>query len=205
MSDSDHWRAVYQSKQPDQVSWFAPHLDLDLALIKRAGLDPSAHIVDVGAGAATLIDDLLGAGFTRLTALDLSEDALAASQARLGSRAEQVRWIVGDATLPLLEDASVDLWHDRAVLHFLTDVTARDAYIARLHAALNHGSWALLATFAPDGPTRCSGLDVSRYTPQELAALLGPRFTLVEQALHTHTTPWGAPQRFAYALCQHTP
>jgi SAM-dependent methyltransferase len=201
MSRQEHWEAVYAAKEPSQVSWFRPHLDRSVAWIEGLGLDSGAHIVDVGAGASTLVDDLLARGFVRISALDLSAQALARSQARLGEEAaDRVRWIVGDATEALLEADSVDLWHDRAVFHFLTEEAQRAAYVAQLARALRVGGVVILATFAPDGPERCSGLPVARHSVASLREALGPAFVLLDEAREVHETPWGSPQVFTYAM-----
>ena len=200
-----HWQQVYTQKSTEQVSWYRPHLDRSLALIAAAGLHPAARIVDVGAGASTLVDDLLDRGFTDIAVVDVASAALEAAQARLGARALGVRWIAGDITTPLLEDSSVDLWHDRAVLHFLTDPAERSAYLSQLQRCVRPGGHVLLATFAPDGPERCSDLPVVRYTSAELAALLGPDFETIAESREVHRTPRGSSQAFSYALCQRRP
>ncbi len=133
---------------------------------------------------------------------DLSAEALAHSQARLGEAARSVQWVVGDATTPLFDEGSVDLWHDRAVFNFLTEPARRDAYIEALRRSVRSGGFAIIATFGPNGPERCSGLPVTRYASSDIAAALGPGFELVEQADEEHTTPWGAAPAFAYALCR---
>jgi SAM-dependent methyltransferase len=204
MSDQDHWEAVYRSKPATDVSWFQPRLEQSLRLIDACALPPSAHVVDVGGGASTLVDDLLARGFTELTVIDLAAAALEQSQARLGARAHAVRWIAGDVTTPLLAPASVDLWHDRAVFHFLVDPAQRTAYVEQLLRALRPGGHALIATFAPDGPERCSGLPVARYAAQDIATALGPSFALIDSAHEHHGTPSGATQSFTYALCRRT-
>jgi SAM-dependent methyltransferase len=197
-----HWEDVYGRKQPHEVSWYRPHLDRSLASIDACQLSTSARLVDVGGGASTLVDDLLERGFTDVTVLDLSQAALARSRARLGERAASVRWVEGDATAAHFEPASVDLWHDRAVLHFLTDASARDAYLAHLRRAVRPGGFVVLATFAPEGPEKCSGLPVVRYAPEALAALLGPEFELLDSASDEHHTPWGSTQAFSYVRCR---
>lgn len=202
MSIREHWDEVYRTKSPDAVSWYRPRLQQSLAWIDGCGLAPGAHIVDVGGGASTLVDDLLARGFERVSVVDISAEALARSKARLGDAASSVRWVVGDATTTLFDDDSVDLWHDRAVFHFLTDADRREAYLAALRRSVRRGGYAIMATFGPNGPDRCSGLPVVRYAPDEIAAALGPGFELVEQASEEHRTPRGAAQAFAYALCR---
>src|SRR5690606_37314818 len=151
---------------------YRPRIEQSLAWIDRCDLAADAHIVDVGGGASTLVDDLLARGFTRVSVADLSARALERARERLGDRAEQVGWVLGDVTTPLFEDASVALWHDRAVFHFLTDADARAAYVERVTRALRPGGLAILASFGQAGPERCSGLPVVRYDPAELAAAL---------------------------------
>lgn len=205
MSRIEHWDDVYRRRSPDAVSWYAPRLERSLALIDRCALASQAHIVDVGGGASTLVDDLLARGFQDLTVADLSKEALAHSRSRLGAAASAVRWIVGDATTPLFAPDSVDLWHDRAVFHFLTEAAQREAYVAALRGALRPGGFAIIATFGPNGPERCSGLPVTRYAAKEIVAALGGDFVLLEEADEVHSTPSSASQAFAYALCQKRP
>lgn len=202
MSTREHWDEVYRSKSPDSVSWYRPRLEQSLAWIDRCGLDRRAHVVDVGGGASTLVDDLLARGFERISVADISAEALAHIRARLGDAAPSVQWVVGDATTSLFDEDSVHLWHDRAVFHFLTEPARRDAYIEELRRAVRPGGLVIIATFGPNGPEHCSGLPVRRYTSSEIAAALGPGFELVEQADEEHTTPSGAAQAFAYALCR---
>jgi ubiquinone/menaquinone biosynthesis C-methylase UbiE len=196
----EHWQEVYATKDTQRVSWYRPHLDRSLEFIRSRQLPKDARIVDIGGGASTLVDDLLGDGFTHLAVIDLSSEALRVAQERLGAKAETVDWIAGNATEPLLDERSVDLWHDRAVLHFLTDEDARRAYREQLLRVLKPGGFASIATFAPDGPEKCSGLPVRRYDAAAMAELLGPELTLIDQARETHETPWGAPQSFAYGF-----
>ncbi len=202
MSTREHWDEVYRGKSPDAVSWYRPRLERSLAWIDSCGLDPRAHVVDVGGGASTLVDDLLARGFERVSVADISAEALAHTRARLGDAARSVQWVVGDATTPLFDEDTVDLWHDRAVFHFLTEPERRDAYIEALRRSVRPGGFAIIATFGPNGPERCSGLPVTRYASSGIAAALGPGFELVDQADEEHTTPWGASQAFAYALCR---
>ena len=204
MGDPTHWESVYQKKATDAVSWYRPHLEQSVAWIRQVAPSNDARLVDAGGGASTLVDDLLALGLGRITVIDLSATALQRSQARLGDRAKQVRWLAGDVTQPLLDPGSVDLWHDRAVFHFLTDPGDRAAYVEQLRAALRPGGHAILATFGPDGPEKCSGLPVQRYSPQGIADALGMGFTLVQTTTEVHQTPWGSPQAFSYALLRRT-
>jgi SAM-dependent methyltransferase len=202
MTDTSHWEGVYRQKSASEVSWYQPHLKQSLLLISEARLPTTASIVDVGGGASTLVDDLLGLGYTDITVIDLAASALVQSKERLGDRAESVRWLAGDATTDLLASASVDLWHDRAVFHFLTDEARRMAYIQQVERCVRPGKFVVLSTFAPDGPERCSGLPVARYSPDELAAALGPAFEKLADAREHHTSPSGAAQSFSYVLCR---
>ncbi len=202
MSDERHWDAVYADRAPTELSWYRPRLERSLEWIDACGLEPPAQIVDIGGGASTLVDDLLARGFEGVTVVDLSARALERAQARLGPAAARVRWIVGDLTTPLLAAASVDLWHDRAVFHFLTDERQRRAYVEQLRRALRPRGCVILASFGPSGPQRCSGLPVRRHSSAQLHEALGPGFTLLRSADEVHQTPAGAAQAFAYALCQ---
>ncbi|MCY4743367.1 class I SAM-dependent methyltransferase [Pelomonas sp. UHG3] len=197
-----HWEQVYGSKAPDAVSWYAPHLAESLAYIRQAGADLDAAILDVGGGESTLVDDLLDAGYRRIEVLDLSEQALAVCRARLGERAAQVRWCAGDVLEMELALNSVDIWHDRAVFHFLTDPAQRRRYVEQVLNALKPGGFAIVGTFGPEGPTECSGLPVARYSSDGLHAEFGAPFQLLEHATHLHTTPWGSTQQFVYCFCR---
>lgn len=198
----NHWQNVYSNKEADAVSWYRPRLDHSLAFIAQAGLSKSARIVDVGGGASTLVDDLLGQGFTNVAVMDLAEAALEAARQRLGETAKHVEWIAGDATLPLLPDRSVDFWHDRAVCHFLTDPAARQAYVDQVDRCVKPGGHVLIATFGPDGPERCSGLPVMRYGADEIHGVFGRGYEKVGTATEQHKTPWGATQSFVYCFCR---
>jgi SAM-dependent methyltransferase len=158
--------------------------------------------VDVGGGASTLVDDLLDRGYTNVTVLDLSATALDVARARLGDRAKAVRWLVGDATRAALPDASVDFWHDRAVFHFLREDEARARYVATARRALKPGARIVVATFGPNGPDKCSGLDVVRYDADGIHGAFGAAFEKLSSAEETHTTPWGAAQHFVYCYCR---
>ncbi|HWB76354.1 MAG TPA: class I SAM-dependent methyltransferase [Nannocystaceae bacterium] len=198
----DHWNAVYERKGADNVSWFQPHLGTSLALIQALRLPGVARLIDVGGGAATLVDDLLDAGFVRPTVLDISEAALATSQRRLGERARDVEWIVDDITTADLGAAKYDLWHDRAVFHFLTDPRARAAYVRAALRALAPGGHIIVATFGVHGPAQCSGLDVVRYEANGLHAEFGAAFEKIQSVTEAHHTPWGTEQEFLYCYCR---
>ncbi|MDP3238946.1 MAG: class I SAM-dependent methyltransferase [Reyranella sp.] len=192
-----HWEKVYTTKAETAVSWYQPHSLRSLELISAAAPDPAAAIVDIGGGASRLVDDLLARGYTDLTVLDVSEAALAKSRLRLGSDAGKVAWVVADITA-WHPPHPYDVWHDRAVFHFLTAPETQVAYLAALRAGSAAGSTVIMATFALDGPDSCSGLPVQRYSPETLAARLGPAFSLIQRAEETHETPWGSQQKFSY-------
>jgi SAM-dependent methyltransferase len=200
MADArDHWEKVYAAKVETAVSWYQPHAVCSLGLIEAAAPDRRASVIDVGGGASTLVDDLLAEGFRDITVLDVAEAALAQTRARLGERGRTVEWLVADITR-WKPARTWDIWHDRAVFHFLTEWRQQQAYIEALTAATKPASTVIVATFAPDGPDKCSGLPVQRYDAAGLARRLGPSFELTNQAEERHTTPWGAGQLFSYAV-----
>jgi SAM-dependent methyltransferase len=192
-----HWNQVYGNKKPNEVSWYQPSPERSLEFI-RCFTGPSARIVDVGGGASQIVDALLDLGYQKPVVVDLSATALDHAKERLGSRAALVDWIEGDVTkdLPL---PNVDLWHDRAVLHFLTEVTDQQAYARLAGRTVRSGGYAVIGTFAPDGPERCSGLPVRRHDGQSVAGLLGPYFELLDEQREVHRTPLGAEQRFCWS------
>jgi SAM-dependent methyltransferase len=194
-----HWDNVYTKKGENEVSWFQENPAPSLELIEQAGATHASAIIDVGGGASRLVDHLIEKGFQDITVLDLSEAALDAAKARLGHDATKVNWIVADATIwePMI---TYDLWHDRAAFHFLTGEHDRAAYIARLRRALKIGGHAIIATFALDGPEKCSGLPVMRYDAASLGQALGPMFRLVSSKRHEHATPWGSQQVFQFSV-----
>jgi ubiquinone/menaquinone biosynthesis C-methylase UbiE len=194
-----HWDNAYATKGEAGVSWFEETPALSLELIRLCDAGPGTRIIDVGGGASRLVDALQLEGLGKVTVLDISPAALDAAKARLGEAAGDVEWIAADVT-EWQPDRSYEIWHDRAAFHFLTQAVQRAAYLDRLHAALKPGGHAIIATFAPDGPERCSGLPVMRYDPAGLAEMLGPAFRLVDSRRHTHTTPWGSTQAFQFSL-----
>lgn len=196
-----HWEKIYQTKQPDAVSWFQAHAMRSLEIIRSIGAPADANIIDVGGGTSTLVDDLLNDGFRHVSVLDLSASALEVAHARLGARGDDVLWIAGDIRDVNLSDQAYDIWHDRAVFHFLTDPADRAAYVRQVMKAVKPGGHVIVATFAPDGPEQCSGLPVVRYAPDQLHGEFGPSFELVEHASEAHKTPWGAVQHFVYCHC----
>lgn len=197
MSRKSHWEAIYAASSPEQLAWHQATPRLSLDMIAAAALPYMAAIIDVGGGASTLVDYLLDEGYLAVTVLDIAANALLAAQARLGPRAEDVIWIEGDIlTTPLPQQ--YDLWHDRAVFHFLTNPGEQGQYIAAVRAGLKIGGHLVIAAFAPAGPAQCAGLDVVRCTPQTLGAQFGAGFHLVRSELHTHVTPWGSHQEFVF-------
>jgi SAM-dependent methyltransferase len=196
MDARSHWEEVYATKKPEQVSWFRPHLERSLELIERAAPGREASILDVGAGQSTLVDDLLALGYGSITALEISRTALDALKERAGRAGAAVQWICGDVTDAVLPEASFDLWHDRAVFHFLTEAGQRRAYVERITRALKPGGSLIVSTFGPSGPERCSGLAAMRYEASSLGSEFGERFRLVESSLELHETPSGAVQQF---------
>ncbi|EON11550.1 class I SAM-dependent methyltransferase [Pandoraea sp. SD6-2] len=202
MQSKDHWNQVYSTKASTNVSWFQEHASQSVALIAQAEIEKGAEIIDVGGGASTLVDDLLGHGYRHLTVLDLSEAALAVARERLGAGGDSVSWIAGDITRVELPVQKYDVWHDRAVFHFLTSEADRHAYVRAVLRAVKPGGLVIVATFAEDGPEQCSGLPVMRYSPDALHAEFGAPFTLLRKAREEHQTPWGATQKFIYCLCR---
>lgn len=196
-----HWETVYRSKPADTVSWFQPHAQQSLDLVQRIAGVNGSRVIDVGGGASTLVDDLLAQPNFELSVLDISAAALDVARQRLGRQARAVQWIVGDITQVPLAEQAYDIWHDRAVFHFLTEPAQRAAYVAQVRRAVRPGGHVIVAAFGPDGPTQCSGLPVMRYAPDELHAQFGGAFELLEQLSEAHRTPSGAIQQFVYCHC----
>ena len=198
-SRQTHWENVYTTKAENEVSWFQQSPAPSLELIVQAGAAGNSAIIDIGGGASRLVDHLVEQGFEDVTVLDLSDAALKAAKARLGVRADRVRWLVADATIwePVKR---YDIWHDRAAFHFLTDASDRAAYIARLGRGLKIDGHAIIATFALDGPEKCSGLPVARYDSASLGQTLGTAFKLVHTQRHEHATPWDSRQIFQFSV-----
>jgi SAM-dependent methyltransferase len=199
---STHWESVYGTKPPDQVSWFRPHLERSLSFVESSNVPLDAGIIDVGGGASSFVDDLLVRGYSNLTVLDLSETALSVARTRLGERSSAVHWICADITEVALPHRAYDLWHDRAVFHFLTSPGQREKYVAALRRALKPGGHVVIGTFGPNGPKQCSGLDVLRLSPDGIHSELGVAFTKIATDMEFHTTPRGTPQEFAYCHCR---
>ena len=200
MDRKRHWEDVYDVKRSDEVSWYQPRPERSLELLAAAGAVPESAVLDVGGGDSTFVDALVERGFTDVTVLDLSATALARARARLGARAAGVRWIEADVTHADLPSAAYDFWHDRALFHFLTDADDRARYASTAADAVRPGGTLVIATFAADGPTRCSGLDVVRYDAAGLARQFADAFYLVRDLGDVHRTPSGAEQRFTYAM-----
>jgi len=197
-----HWEKVYATKAPDAVSWYRRHLETSLALIERAVPVRLASIIDVGGGESTLVDDLLLRGYENITVLDVSHAAIDITKSRLSSAGDQVRWIVADITQIELEPRAYDLWHDRAVFHFLTAPDQRAAYIRQVARSVRPGGHVIVSAFGPEGPTRCSGLEVVRYDAESLHREFGVRFGLVESSTEMHRTPFETTQQFLYCYCR---
>jgi len=201
MDQKKHWESIYRTKDVHTVSWFQREARESLELITRFAADRTAPIIDVGGGASVLVDDLLTAGYTDVTVLDVSETALEISRERLGAAAARVKWIAAD-----VRDAPLDreyiVWHDRAVFHFLTRAADRQAYVAQVERTVRPGGYVLVATFAEDGPATCSGLPVVRYSAESLHSEFGPAFRIVTSEHEDHHTPGGREQSFLYCLCR---
>ncbi len=198
MDSKSHWENIYKTKASTQVSWYQEHLQTPLRLIERTGVEKTAQIIDVGSGASTLVDDLLERGFEHITVLDISSAAIDAARARLGSRADEVTWIEADITKVALPHHYYDLWHDRAVFHFLTSAEERQKYVETAKHSLKPRGHLIISTFAIEGPPKCSGLDVVRYSPQSLYDEFGIEFELIDSASEVHLTPFGTKQKFIY-------
>jgi 2-polyprenyl-3-methyl-5-hydroxy-6-metoxy-1,4-benzoquinol methylase len=198
-----HWQNVYHTKGEAEVSWSQPSPEPSLGLIETFAPGRDASIVDIGGGASRLVDALRERGYRHITVLDLSEAALQSARERLGTQAAFVQWVAADVT-KWQPPQAFEVWHDRAAFHFLVDPRDRDAYIARLHQGVKTGGHAFIATFALDGPEKCSGLPVQRYDHVALSKALGPDFVLVQHQPHYHITPWGAAQSFQFSVFRRT-
>jgi len=201
MDTKTHWEKVYKAKGPETVSWYRPHLETSLALIERTGAGFSSCIIDVGGGESTLVDDLTSRGYRNLTVLDISETAIDVCKNRMQPAADHVRWLVADVTLSELEPDAYDIWHGRAVFHFLTGTPQRIAYVRNVARSVKCGGHVIVGTFGPEGPTKCSGLDVVRYDADSLHDQFGAKFRLVESSEELHQTPLGGTQQFLYCYC----
>lgn len=200
MKSKAHWEKVYKTKAVTGVSWFQAHAERSLQLIHEAAIPRSGPTIDVGGGASTLVDDLLSEGYAHVTVLDLSGSALEKTKARLGARAAQVRWLETNVLEAELPAHTYAVWHDRAVFHFLTAEADRQAYVRQVVQAVQPGGHVIVATFAEDGPSQCSGLPVMRYSAQELSDQLGAPFELLDRQKEAHCTPDGHEQKFVYCV-----
>jgi SAM-dependent methyltransferase len=204
VSKQEHWNAIYADRTPDGVSWYRPHLDRSVAYVESSGLSHEAAVIDIGGGASTFVDDLVDRGYSDVTVLDLSESALAVAQARLEGRASRVDWVCADVTDADLPRNAYDFWHDRAVFHFLCSRDDRLRYVEAVRGSLRPGGHVVIATFGPNGPEECSGLEVLHFTAESLDAELGDGFETIDTALEIHNTPWGAEQEFVYVHWRRT-
>jgi 2-polyprenyl-3-methyl-5-hydroxy-6-metoxy-1,4-benzoquinol methylase len=202
MDVQTHWEKVYAEKAPNEVSWYRPHLETSLALIEQTASGRSAKVIDVGGGESTLVDDLLDHGYENITVLDISQSAIDANRKRLGKAAERVRWLVADITRVELESSLYEVWHDRAVFHFLTAAADRVAYVRQVAHAVKRGGHVIVSTFGPEGPERCSGLDVVRYDAESLHREFGIHFRMLGSSVELHRTPLGTIQQFLYCYCR---
>jgi len=197
-----HWEKVYQTKAPDAVSWYRPHLETSIALIERTGAGHSSAIIDVGGGESTLADDLLARGYQNITVLDISETAIDVCKNGMGTAAGRIHWLVADVTRTELDTHAYDVWHDRAVFHFLTEPEQRAAYVRNVGRSVKRDGHVIVSTFGPEGPKKCSGLDVVRYDADSLHDQFGARFRLVDSSKELHRTPFGTTQQFLYCYCK---
>jgi len=197
-----HWEKIYGTTAPDAVSWYRTHLERSLELIQRGASERSASIIDVGGGESTLVDDLLAQGYENVTVLDISPTAIEQTKKRLGTAAARVHWLSADITDTHLKPNAYDVWHDRAVFHFLTAPETRIAYVRQIARAVKPGGHVIVSTFGPEGPTKCSGLDVVRYDAQSLHQEFGLHFHLLESSKELHRTPFDTIQQFLYCFCR---
>jgi len=202
MDVKTYWEKVYTTKTPDTVSWYLPHLETSLALIARTGAALSSSIIDVGGGESTLADDLVSRGYQNVTVLDISETAINVSKQRMGEAAASVRWLVADVLGTELRPHTYDVWHDRAVFHFLTTMEQRICYVQNVARSVKRGGHVIVSTFGPEGPKKCSGLAVMRYDVDSLHGQFGAQFRLIESSKELHKTPQGTTQQFIYCYCR---
>jgi 2-polyprenyl-3-methyl-5-hydroxy-6-metoxy-1,4-benzoquinol methylase len=202
MNVQTHWERIYKEKAPDAVSWYRPHLEKSLSLVEQFAPGKSAMIIDVGGGESTLADDLLVRGFENITVLDISQEAIHANRMRLGAASERVSWLTADITQVELDASAYDVWHDRAVFHFLTAESDRVAYVRQVERAVRRGGHVIISTFGPEGPMKCSGLDVVRYDAESLHREFGGHFQLLGSSVELHHTPFGTVQQFLYCHCR---
>jgi SAM-dependent methyltransferase len=197
-----HWEHIYEKKGPMKVSWYQEHAEFSVQYIRNTGIRKTDPIIDVGGGASTLVDDLIADGFQHISVLDVSGTALQLARHRLGAKAIDVHWIEADILQTVLPYQAYNVWHDRAVFHFLTQDTDRQRYVNAVRHAVRKGGHVIVATFAPDGPDHCSGLEVMRYSPESLHGEFGEDFEMVDSTHETHHTPFGTEQKFVYCYCR---
>jgi len=202
MQSKAHWEQVYSSKNPDEVSWFQHHAELSLKIIHDHGVPVDGSIIDVGGGASTLVDDLIEIGYSAITVLDLSFAAMEKAKMRLGAKGSSVSWLEADVLDVDLPINGYDVWHDRAVFHFLTSESERHRYVKQVLSAVKPGGLVIVATFAEDGPDKCSGLPVMRYSTSALHSEFGEPFELLGSEPEVHFTPAGNEQKFVYCFCR---
>jgi len=200
MNLKDHWQQTYSSRLAEKLGWYTPHLTTSLSWIKALNLSLEEPVIDIGGGMSTLVDDLLEMGYRSISVLDISENAIATARLRLAEKADQVTWLEGDITSIDLPARGYELWHDRAVFHFLTEPGQQRMYRDNLLKALKPGGHLIIGTFAPEAPAMCSGLPVQRYSAEQLKNTLGEEFELVRQHNELHITPGGVEQMYLY--CQ---
>jgi 2-polyprenyl-3-methyl-5-hydroxy-6-metoxy-1,4-benzoquinol methylase len=200
MNAKPHWESVYAARAPEEVSWYRPHLHTSLALIDRVAPSHSASIIDIGGGTSTLADDLLRRGYVNVTVLDLSETALRTAKESFGPASAQIQWLTADVCEANLPIGYYDLWHDRAVFHFLTLSEQRASYVERAAGSVKRNGHLVISTFGPEGPTRCSGLETAHYDAAALEGEFGSQFRLADSEIEWHGTPSGGKQQFLYCL-----
>ena len=198
MSQEDHWEHVYRIYPIEKMGWYEPHLKISSRWIKEIGLAVDAPIIDVGGGASSLVDDLLEKGYRSVTVLDISERALSSAKTRLGEKANLIKWLHGDVTFIDLPSLYYDIWHDRALFHFLILPEEQSRYRHRLITALKPNGHVIIATFAPEAPPKCSGLPVQRYSPETLLSTLGEEFELIRHEKELHISPRGVEQMYLF-------
>jgi SAM-dependent methyltransferase len=202
MDNKAHWEKVYGTKAPESVSWYTPHLETSLNLIQKAASSKASAIIDIGGGEATLVDDLLSKGYTDISVLDISQKAIDVARERIAELADKVHWYCADITTATLPQNYFDIWHDRAVFHFLTEESQREKYIEQVMRSVKHGGYVIMSTFGLEGPEKCSGLDVVRYDAENLHGQFGKKFKLINSSTEIHNTPMGTTQQFLYCFCR---
>jgi len=202
MNSHEHWKTIYTEKDSKKVSWFQEHADTSLRIIQQNENDKNARIIDIGAGASPLVDQLLLAGYNKLEVLDISAEALAITQARLGDDQDNIVWHNANILEAELPSNHYNVWHDRAVFHFLINEEDRMRYVEQVCHALKPNGKVIISTFGPDGPLKCSGLPIIRYDHDSLHGEFGASFKLIEHGQEDHLTPDGSVQKFIYCFCK---